>query len=269
MILLPEIALSAVAAAGLRSLQAEVDAADSYADRVAEGKRLFGLRNIRGNPIFDEVKRTLDRMCSGASRCAYCEDSAADEVEHVRPKDLYPHVVFAWTNYVYACGPCNGPKGNHFAVFVNGTSAPVEVSRKPRAPVVPPIAGEPVLVDPRVEDATKLMILDLRETYFFIPLAAKGTRDYERAAYTIRTLHLNTRDVLLRARRQAFRDYVAHVRHYQQERDRQATSSRLAELREAVQGRQHPTVWREMQRQRDQLPALRALFADVPEAATW
>jgi len=268
MILLPDIALTAAANAGLRALQAEVDAAGSYADQVAEGKRLFDLRNVRGNTIFDEVKRVLDRMCSGARRCAYCEDSAADEVEHVRPKDLYPHVVFAWDNYIYACGPCNGPKGSHFAVFVAGDVAPVEVARKPKAPIVPPLDGEPVLIDPRTDDATKLMFLDLRETYFFVPSAAKGTRDHARADYTIRTLRLN-RDELLRARRHAYHDYVAHVRHYQRERDTQAPAARLLELREAVQGRQHPTVWREMQRQREKLPELQVLFVDVPEAVAW
>jgi uncharacterized protein (TIGR02646 family) len=211
MILLPDVALPDGAAAGLRALQAEVDSAGSYAEQVAEGKRLFDLRNTRGNPVFDEVKRTLDRMCSGALRCAYCEDSRADEIEHVRPKSLYPNVVFAWSNYVYACGPCNGPKGNHFAVFVGDATAPTEVARKPYAPIAPPPHGEPALIDPRVEDATNLMMLDLRETYLFTPLAAKGTRDRERADYTIRTLRLNTRDDLLRSRRQAYLDYVAHI----------------------------------------------------------
>jgi len=206
---------------------------------------------------------------AGACRCAYCEDSAADEVEHIRPKDLYPQVVFAWGNYIYACGPCNGPKGSHFAVFVEGTVGPVEVARKPKAPIVPPLGGAPALIEPRIEDATKLMFLDLRETYFFIPLAAKGTRDHARADYTIRTLGLNIRPLLPRARRQAFLAYVAHVRHYQRERDNKAATARLVQLREVVQQYQHPTVWREMQRQREKLPELQALFADVPEAADW
>jgi len=269
MILLPDIALSDAAAEGLRALQTAVDAAGPYADQVAEGKRLFGLRNAPGNAIFDEVKHVLTLMCSGARRCAYCEDSVADEVEHVRPKDLYPHVVFAWANYIYACGPCNGPKGSHFAVFVTGVAAPVEVARKPKAPIVPPLHGEPALIDPRVEDATKLMFLDLRETYFFIPLAAKGTRDHARADYTIRTLRLNIRPELPQARHEAYLDYVGRVRHYKHERDAKASATRLVQLRQAVQRRQHPTVWREMLRQREKLPELQALFADVPEAAGW
>jgi uncharacterized protein (TIGR02646 family) len=271
MILLRDMSLADAAAAGLRALQAEVDAKGDYAARVIEGKRLFELRNRPGNPIFDEVKRALQQMCSGARRCAYCEDSAADEVEHVRPKHLYPQVIFAWSNYIYACGPCDGPKGSHFAVFVNADRAaePVEIARKLTDPVVPPLDGEPALIDPRAEDATTFMILDLRETYWFTPLAPKGTRDHERAKYTIKTLRLNIRDELSQARRQAYRDYVGRIRHYQHERDRHVPAERLLELRRDVQHRQHPTVWREMQRQRERLPELRELFADVPEAATW
>lgn len=268
MIQLPDIALADAAAAGLRALQAEVDAVDSYAKQVAEGKRLFSLRNTPGNAVFDEVKRTLYRMCAGARRCAYCEDSAADEVEHVRPKDLYPQVVFAWSNYVYACGPCNGPKGSHFAVFVAGNRKPVEIARKRSAPIVPPLDGDPALIDPRTEDATKLLWLDLRETFLFTALAAEGTRDYERADYTIRTLRLNIRPELPEARRGAYRDYVAHVHHYQRERDARASSARLVGLRESIQTRPHPTVWREMLRQRDKIPELKALFADLPDLAS-
>jgi uncharacterized protein (TIGR02646 family) len=269
MIQLPDIVLGDEAMAGLRALQAEVDSAADYAEQVARGKRLFELRNTPGNLVFDEVKRALDRMCSGALRCAYCEDSRADEIEHVRPKSLYPGSVFAWSNYVYACGPCNGPKGNHFAVFVGAATTATEVGRKPYAPIVPPLHGEPVLIDPRLEDATNLMILDLRETYLFTPLAAKGTRDRERADYTIRTLRLNARDDLLRSRRQAYLDYVAHLHQYRHERGHHADAPRLAELRDVIRRRQHPTVWREMQRQHDRLPALRSLFAEIPEAITW
>ncbi|HEY0190396.1 MAG TPA: hypothetical protein VGC42_04690 [Kofleriaceae bacterium] len=269
MIQLPDVALSAIAADGLRSLQAVVDAAGDYPARVAEGKRLFEARNRRGNAIFDEVKRALDRMCSGARRCAYCEDSAADEVEHVRPKDLYPEVVFAWANYVYACGPCNGPKGAHFAVFPANGGEILEVSRAPRSLALPPSDGEPVLIDPRTDDATRFMLLDLRDTFYLLPSAARGTRDHARAEYTIKTLRLNARDVLPRARRQAYEDYVGLLHRYRRERDDGAGEPRLRQLSAGLRARQHPTVWREMLRCRDRLPELRTLFADLPEAADW
>jgi hypothetical protein len=40
-------------------------------------------------------------------------------------------------HYLYACGPCNGPKSNHYAIFL-ATGALIELARKPRDPIVPP-----------------------------------------------------------------------------------------------------------------------------------
>lgn len=269
MIRLPNVDLAAEIAAQLRRYQADVDEEASYAERVATAKRLFAQRNTKSNPVFAAVKVALDAMCSGARRCAYCEDSMADEVEHVRPKDLYPEVVFSWANYVYACGPCNGPKGNHFAVLITDSAEPVEVARKPKDLVRPPLEGDAALIDPRVEDATALMLLDLRDTFRFSPIARKGTREHARATYTISTLHLNDRDSLTEARKQAYIDYVNFVRRYQYDRDHKASSASLDWLVAMLKRRQHPTVWREMQRQHDKLPELRGLFAEVPEAVHW
>lgn len=148
MIRLPDVPLPAEAHANLAEYQREVDTLPDYAARVVHAKGRFAALNKKGNSTFDSVKATLAKMNSGARRCAYCEDSAADEVEHIRPKTLYPELVFAWVNYLYACGPCNGPKNNHFAVFAEGTGALTNVARARNAPVVPPIAGKAVFIDP-------------------------------------------------------------------------------------------------------------------------
>lgn len=88
MIRLPDIPPPGAASQQLASWQAEVDALRSHAARVEAAKRLFKQRNTSKNKTFVEVRRRLTAMCSGAQRCGYCEDSAADEVEHIRPKDL-------------------------------------------------------------------------------------------------------------------------------------------------------------------------------------
>jgi 5-methylcytosine-specific restriction endonuclease McrA len=110
---LPDLVLPVAARRQLRRWQAEIDDLAAYADRVSEAERRFELRNRAENPTFKGVRDGLDRTCSGGRRCAYCEDSAADEVEHVKPKALYPEACFRPENYVYGCGPCNGPKRNH------------------------------------------------------------------------------------------------------------------------------------------------------------
>ena len=79
MLHLPDPGLDPGANRRLKQYQREVDAAGNYADRVTEAKRLFDSR--RRNRTFRRIRETLARMCSGAQRCAYCEDSVADEVE--------------------------------------------------------------------------------------------------------------------------------------------------------------------------------------------
>jgi uncharacterized protein (TIGR02646 family) len=269
MIQLPSLPLAQTALDKLVEYQDAVDDAPTYAERVERAKKLFAQRNTKTNATFREVKRVLDAMCSGARRCCYCEDSMADEVEHIRPKDLYPELVFAWTNYLYACGPCNGPKNNQFAVFPVGSDVPLEVSRGRNGPVVPPASGDEVLIDPRREDPTAFMVLDLRSTFRFVELAPEGTRDHARAEYTIRVLGLNARDVLPRARREAYDDYVARIVKYRTDRDAGASAADLRAQADALVRKQHPTVWREMKRQAVRIPALQALFAAVPEALAW
>ena len=129
MIRLPSLLLPAEARQILRRYQREVDDKPTYADRVEAADRLFKSRNTLPNRTFRVVRLKLHEMCSGARRCCYCEDSCADEVEHVRPKSLYPEQVFVWENYLYSCGPCNGPKNNQYAVFARKGNKLVPVTR--------------------------------------------------------------------------------------------------------------------------------------------
>nr|WP_211193998.1 hypothetical protein [Pyxidicoccus fallax] len=261
--------MPADALASLADYQRDVDAQPDYAARVTHAKERFRALNTKGNRTFDSVKATLTKMSSGARRCAYCEDSAADEVEHIRPKALYPELVFAWTNYLYACGPCNGPKNNHFAVFAEGTGVLTNVARARNAPIVPPIAGKPVFIDPRVEDPTEYLSLDLADTFFFTPRAKPGSVEHERAGYTIRELQLNIRDWLPQARRSAYLDYLAHLKVYARDKAEGLPQAHLDRLAEDIRTRQHPTVWFEMKRQHALLPELTLLFSRAPEALTW
>jgi hypothetical protein len=263
MIQLPHVELHADALAALRGYQAEVDAIDDFAARVKHAAESFSSRNRPEQKTFVAVKAALAEMCCGARRCAYCEDSAADEVEHIRPKSRYPEAVFVWPNYLYACGPCNGAKNNRFAIFPGANLPKVEVATSDG----PPVAGMPVFLNPREENAMLWITLDLR-TCVFVATAAKDAQLRERASYTIDVLGLN-RDPLIGARKAAFKDYLAHLHRYVQEKRSGASVEALADIRDTIANRQHPTVWREMQRQHDKHDSLRPLFAAAPEAICW
>jgi uncharacterized protein (TIGR02646 family) len=254
---------------GLLRYQAEVDAERNYAQRVETAAAKFKSYNRKTNTVFEQVKSVLDVMCSGARRCMYCEDSAADEVEHHHPKNLYPELTFRWDNYLFACGPCNGPKNNRFAVFTDGGEI-LAIERKRGGRVTKPAVGEKVLLDPRAENPLNYLMLDIGGgTFRFVPIAARRSREARRAEYTIDVLGLNRRAFLPRARREAYGSYRARMVEFGKMRDRGTGGKELSLLVDAMRRMQHPTVFHEMRRQRQLLPELKNLFQEVPEALNW
>lgn len=249
----------------LTAYQRVVDSAGEYKDRVSEAKRCFPIHNRSTNKTFRVVRENLSEMCNGARRCMYCEDSVADEVEHFRPKDLYPELVFAWSNFLYACGPCNGPKNNRFAV-IDDTGSLVDVSRSRSMPIVEPVAGLIALIDPRRENPLDFLMLDIRDTFEFTSIADDGSAEDLRANYTIEVLRLNQRDYLVEARENALGGYVARLQQYISARNDNVSIERLKLLQQGIQTAPHPTVWAEMVRQKGHHPSIDELFAAAPEA---
>lgn len=43
--------------------------------------------------------------------CGYCEEVCKGEVDHFRPKNASPELVYKWTNWILACHDCNHAKG--------------------------------------------------------------------------------------------------------------------------------------------------------------
>lgn len=233
MIQLPAKNLSRETNALLSKYQADVDAKPGFAGRVELAARKFKQANRRRSVAFTEVKTVLNAMCMGARRCMYCEDSAADEVEHHHPKDFYPEYVFVWWNYLYACGPCNGTKNSRFALFKD--EAVVELIRRRGEPSTPPFKGKAVLLHPRTENPLDYLMLDIAGgTFLFVPKTSAPSREFSRAEYTIRILRLNDRDYLPAARREAYESYKARVGAYGLLRNRGVGDASLDTLVRAV-----------------------------------
>ena len=180
-------------ARGLKVYQTKVDSAGNYAEQVIAGKDLFNRYNRAKNVVFRGVRKQLVVMCAGAQRCCYCEDSAGDEIEHIRPKDLYPEDTFVWENYLLACGQCNRSKSSRF--FVINVGCFVDVTRRRGEPVNRPRDGQPVLLTPRMEDPLRYLDLEIVETFTFLPREYLSEIDAARARYTVNVLKLN-REVL-------------------------------------------------------------------------
>lgn len=242
MLKLPQISVIGEPRAYLEEQQKAIDKITDYSEKVSAAKSSWDKKNQN---IFERIREALDSICPGARRCHYCEDSAADEVEHVWPKNFYPERTFVWQNYLFACGPCNGSnKRDQFAVF-DAAGNQFDIVRGRNTPVTPPLAGNPLFIDPTQEDPTQYISLDL-ETGIFVPIHPKNSQDFKRAEYTIKILGLNTRDYLTRARRSAYGSYKDALADYQNKKDNGASNDLLNSKRKEISEKHHPSVWHEI-----------------------
>ncbi len=66
------------------------------------------------NPLWGQYKEPIAKISH--DQCAYCECSLnskrVQQVEHFKPKSLFPLSAYDWDNYLLACGGCNGPKSD-------------------------------------------------------------------------------------------------------------------------------------------------------------
>ena len=206
------------------------------------------------------VRDAYSEACGGY--CMYCANSEGNVLDHFWPKAHYPDMVFSWTNFVHACGTCNTTyKRTRFAVFSTISGKRVDIVRKPKEVPVEPESGDPLLIDPGREDPLLYLRLDLLGTWEFRPRFPLGTREYERARYTVEeVLHLNRGN--LRIARQA--SYAAFRRALAEQ-----AKSQSPDRDQVLCEPRHLAVWQEMKREQDKIPELKRLFDAIPQACYW
>lgn len=272
---------SSPSADSLRQLslfQAEIDMLPTFEEQSAKAKDLFPKKNTKTNKVFKDIKKCITNMCNSTRRCVYCEDSLADEVEHIYPKDLFPEKCFDWDNYVYACGPCNGPKNNKFALFKLSDGQFVIVNPPKGTAAAKPPKGNPALINPRIDNPLEFAILDLSGTFKFFALPQTDSQTKQKFDYTYNeVLRLNSpeREPLRQARENAYGMFKARLFQYVSKKKKQEPQLELDKLKDGILKENHPTVWKEMQRYYhknllDQVDEeLKIMFDDAPEALTW
>ena len=81
----------------------------------------------------------LRRLAGKGERCMFCSGSESSDVEHYRPKAVFPSLAMTWENYLWSCTPCNRHKLNQFPL--SG-------------------AGDPILVNPLDENVWNYFYID-------------------------------------------------------------------------------------------------------------
>lgn len=93
-------------------LSKESSAISKSPDPKSEANRRY--TNARGSKWFEPVLEQLGKLAGPGRRCMLCSGSEASDVEHYRPKAVFPDLAMVWENYLWSCTVCNRAKGDRF-----------------------------------------------------------------------------------------------------------------------------------------------------------
>ena len=96
----------------LDKLREETEGIEAAPDPKAMAAKRYA--NARRTEWFRPVVSTLEEMAGPGGRCMLCSGSEASDVEHFRPKAVFPEQAMTWENYLWACTICNRKKGSRF-----------------------------------------------------------------------------------------------------------------------------------------------------------
>lgn len=93
-------------------LDSETLAIISAKDQKSEAHRRYS--NARKAKWFESVVKELGELAGPGERCMFCSGSEASDVEHYKPKSVFPQLAMTWENYLWSCTPCNRGKLDRF-----------------------------------------------------------------------------------------------------------------------------------------------------------
>jgi hypothetical protein len=251
----------------------------------------------KGSPeIFKRIRKHLITLCVSVEVCNYCESNEANDIEHILPKKLFPHLTFLWTNYLLACPNCNSKfKQDQFAIFEPLDSEEVTEFVSRQKVETQPATEDHVFIHPHLENPMDFLWLELNTCIFNIHpdfIENENSRGFKKGDYTLKILKLNDRATLVQGREAArdeylnlFKQYIAVKKATDFEALKMAVhgfpsinedvpfleekQNIITSIHKKIKSNHHPTVWHELVRQRTLKPSLIKLFEEAPEAILW
>lgn len=164
-----------------RQSRLDADVAAGHADVERSWKDARKTKSVGGDER--SVLSTLRQMSGTRHRCMYCLDSHGCDIEHFRPKAVYPERAFRWSNLLLCCTECGRFKGDRF-----------------------PVSGaDPLLIDPSAEDPWVYLDFD-PDTGNIGPRFDVASGDWSvKGRRTVDTLRLDRREALSQGHLVTFR----------------------------------------------------------------
>lgn len=148
----------------------------------------------------DDIKAALAKQMF-YGKCAYCEAKITHidygDIEHFRPKDIFPLLAVEWENLLLACRVCN-------AAEFKGTKFPLDAN------------GNPLLINPCIDEPDSHLAFEYDEKTKFAIIVSKDDRGYA----SINTYGLNryrSQDDLLPNRSLAVSKLIVLAKYYHED----------------------------------------------------
>ena len=168
-------------------------AAQTYLDkRQSSTHREIGLGTLnierewkvaRQTRAVGSVLQVLRQMMGPRERCMYCVDSHGCDIEHFRPKAIFPRRAFQWRNLLLCCSDCGRLKGSQF----------------------PTANGRPMLIDPSAEDPWQYLEFDPDTGDLAARFDVQANEWSPKGVKTVEVLQLDRREVLENVYKATFR----------------------------------------------------------------
>jgi uncharacterized protein (TIGR02646 family) len=273
----------------LSNLQAEINKGLFFKEKVKKAQSLWVSKGgVRGRAAFEIIRKELYSLCVFEGVCNYCEQSEANDIEHIFPKSFFPEKTFAWENYLLACKQCNSAFKLDKCHVLNNFDELQYVVRGKEPPF-----KRVAFINPRIEDPSIFMILNLL-TFKFEEIPGISKADSNRVRSTLEILELNRRDVLLEARKSTARyyhelllrlikilnssDVIELGNNLSPYDDRFDLTKPVSDIKNEIKTSykshimryQHPSVWQSIKLIESKFNTKWiAIFKEIPEALNW
>ena len=87
------------------AIEASLDPKEAAERKYASARKAEWFRAVIGK---------LGEMAGSGEPCMYCDANESTDVEHYRPKSVFPKLALVWENLLWACTNCNRFKGDRF-----------------------------------------------------------------------------------------------------------------------------------------------------------
>jgi uncharacterized protein (TIGR02646 family) len=273
----------------LNRLQSQIDHQKGFTERIQKAQLLWNTKGgIRGKTAFNTISTDLLNLCVYIGVCNYCEQNEANDIEHIYPKSFFPESTFKWENYLLACKQCNSGIKLDQCHVLDQNSDVLKLQRGDEPPF-----QTISFINPRIETPNDYMILNTLSHKFEV-FDELDKKRKNKAHSTLEILELNTRDILIQARKSAANHYYEKISRLA----RILNANTIDELAEAltpyddlfdlnqpidsiknsikdsykkyISSYQHPSVWYSIKIIESQMnKKWQALFAQIPEALNW